>query len=184
MKYVDPVITERYARAVFSAAKRLGQIDRVLADIETLTPLLGLYSKLQVFFDSPQVTTEAKRELIAKAIEPNVAPVTARLFYLLLEKGRTEYVVPILQRVKKLVREDRGIFDATVVSAIPLGAGDQSRLRAALEEFMRARLEIEFVVDPRVLGGVRFQCGDLLVDDTVRGKLQQLKSRLEAVVNR
>jgi F-type H+-transporting ATPase subunit delta len=113
-----------------------------------------------------------------------VAPVTARLFYLLLEKGRTEYVVPILQRVKKLVREDRGIFDATVVSAIPLGAGDQSRLRAALEEFMRARLEIEFVVDPRVLGGVRFQCGDLLVDDTVRGKLQQLKSRLEAVVNR
>lgn len=184
MKYVDPVITERYARALFAAAKRAQLVDAVLADIETLAPLLGLYSKLQIFFDSPQISTEAKRSLLNKAIVPFVAPVTARLFHLLLDKGRTEYAVAILQRVKKLVREDRGVFEASVTSAVALGDGERARLRATLEEYMRARLEIQFFVDPRVVGGVRFQCGDLLVDDTIRGKLDRLKSMLEAVVTR
>lgn len=182
MKYVDPVITERYARALYRSADKLGQLDQVLEDIEKLSPLLGLASKLQLFLDSPQISTEAKRDLIMRAIVPHVSSVTGRLLLLLLAKGRTEYAVAIFSRFKKIAREAQGIFDAKVVSAVPLADGERARLQAVLEEYMRARLAISFLVDPRVVGGVRFQCGDLLLDNTVRSKLDRLRERLEGLV--
>jgi F-type H+-transporting ATPase subunit delta len=182
MKYVDPVITERYARALYRSAEKLAQLEAVLTDIETLSPLLGMMSKLQLLLDSPQISTEAKRELIERGIAPRVSPVTARLLLLLVAKGRTEYAVAIFNRFKKITREAQGIFDAKVVSAVPLADGERARLQAVLEEHMRARLAISFLVDPRVVGGVCFQCGDLLLDDTVRGKLDRLRERLERVV--
>lgn len=184
MKYVDPVITERYARALFQAAQKLNVLERVQADINTLLPLLGLQSKLQLFLDSPQISTEAKRDLIGRALAPHLSEVTVRLLDLLLAKGRTDCAVAIFHRVKKLIREAQGIYDATLVSAVPLGDGDRARLQAVLEEYMRVRLEIAFRTDPCVLGGVRFQCGDLLIDDTLRNKIDRLREKLEGVVTR
>jgi len=70
------------------------------------------------------------------------------------------------------------------VTAVALGDGERARLQAALESYLAAHLEVSFVVDPRVIGGVRFQCGDLLLDGSVQGKLSRLRERLEAVVNR
>jgi F-type H+-transporting ATPase subunit delta len=182
MRYVDPVLTERYARALFHAADRLGQLERLLVDIETLAPLLGSNTRLQVFLESPQVTSQAKHTLIDRAIGPHVSPLTVRLLHLLLAKGRIGCAEAIFRRVHKLVREAGGVYDATLVSAVALGEGERARLQAALEEYMRVRLNIVFHVDPRVVGGVRFQCGDLLVDDTVRGKLDRLRQKLERVV--
>jgi len=184
MKYADPVITERYARALFRAAEKMELVDRVFADIEMLRPLLGIQSKLQLFLDSPQLTTEVKRDLIDRVLRPRVAPITAQLFHILLTKGRTEYAIPIFLRFKKLAREARGIREATLVTAVALGDGERARLQAALESYLAAHLEVSFVVDPRVIGGVRFQCGDLLLDGSVQGKLSRLRERLEAVVNR
>lgn len=184
MKYVDPVITERYARAFFQAASKLAQLDRVMADVEALKPMFGPQSKLQLFLDSPQVPTEAKQSLLDRALRPHVSPVTYNLLSLVVLKGRTDYVAAIFQRFGKLVRRAQGISEAKLVSAVPLGEGERSRLRAALETHLRLRLEIAFAVDPRVIGGVRFYCGDLLMDDTVRGKLDRLRERLEGVAQR
>lgn len=184
MKYVDPVITERYARALFQAAKRLNAVAQIRNDVAILEGLTGLRGKLQVFLDSPAITTEAKQALIDKALKPHVCPLLYRLLVLLLQKGRMEYLQAILHRFKVLADRDEGILDAVVVTARQLGEFEQVRLQTALEAFAKARLRIRYLVDPRVIGGVRFQCGDVLLDDTIRGRLDEIRQRLEAAALR
>jgi F0F1-type ATP synthase delta subunit len=53
-----------------------------------------------------------------------------------------------------------------------------------LEKYVQARLNIKYVVDPSVLGGVRFRCGDLLLDDTISWRMETIKRTLETAARR
>ena len=67
---------------------------------------------------------------------------------------------------------------AEVRSAIPLTADQQDRLKAALANATGKTVELKVIVDPSVLGGLVATVGDKVIDDTVRSRLDQLKSRL------
>ncbi|MCX7718618.1 MAG: ATP synthase F1 subunit delta [Candidatus Sumerlaeaceae bacterium] len=183
MIYYDPVVVERYARALFQAAKKANATQDVVANIEVLAPLVSLGGRLKIFFDAPQIPTERKAELIERAFKGRVHPLFYHFLLLLLRKGRIDLSRPIFQRFVKLVERDMGILQAEVATARPLDEAERARLKAALERFTKAKLHIKFTADPRLIAGVRFTCEDLLIDDTVAGKLSRLRGRLEAVVN-
>ncbi|MBX7245475.1 MAG: ATP synthase F1 subunit delta [Candidatus Sumerlaeaceae bacterium] len=180
---VDPVIVERYARALFAVSKRQGITNDLLPDVDALTTMVGVGARLQVFFEAPQITTEAKLDLIAKAVKGRVHEIIHNLLVLLLKKGRIENAGAILRRFRVLVEEDQGIFEAGVATPKALGESDKLTLQKALEAFTKARLKINYSVDPALIGGVRFSYGDVLIDDTVRGKLGKLRGRLESVMH-
>jgi F-type H+-transporting ATPase subunit delta len=184
MKYVDPVITERYARALFNTAKRKAVTRAVLDETLSLRGLTGVRAKLQMFLDSPQIPTEQKVGLLERALKPHLNPLLFNLITLLLHKGRMDHLRAILRRYKVLVEQDQGILEATVATARGIGEFEQVRLQTALESFMKARLMVTYKVEPALIGGVRFTCGDVLIDDSVRGKLDRLRQQLESVVNR
>lgn len=183
MIYYDPVVVERYARALFQAARKANATREVMADVEALAPLVSLGGRLKVFFDAPQIPTERKADLIEHAFKGRVHPLLYNFLLLLLRKGRIDLSRPMFQRFIKLVERDMGILQAEVATARPLDEAERARLQTALERFTKAKLHIKFTSDPRLIAGVRFTCDDLLIDDTVAGKLARLRGRLEAVVN-
>ncbi len=61
---------------------------------------------------------------------------------------------------------------------MPLTDDQQARLKAALENATGKSLNLKIIVDPSVLGGVVATVGDTVIDDTVRTRIDQLKSRL------
>lgn len=175
----DPTVQERYAQALFNASKRQGITAELLSEVEQLVPLFATGSKLRLFLEGPQITTEAKQQLIDRVFKDTAHPLVYRLMHLLLSKGRIEYVRPILDRYKVLVERDHGVYEADVATAVELDADQKQQLQSALERFATARLRINYQVDPSLIGGVRFHYGDTLVDDTVKGKLVRLRQQLE-----
>jgi len=71
-----------------------------------------------------------------------------------------------------------GAMTALVTTALPLSAGEQETLAGSLAEHLGERPELEFEVDPGILGGLIIKIGDRVVDGSVAGKLTALQERL------
>ena len=72
----------------------------------------------------------------------------------------------------------QAIVEDLLGTAVALTDDQQARLKAALENATGKSINLKAVVDPSVVGGVVATIGDTVIDDTVRTRIEQLKSRL------
>jgi F-type H+-transporting ATPase subunit delta len=69
---------------------------------------------------------------------------------------------------------------ATVTTAIELEAHDRERVARELSRRLEKEVRVSVVVDPRILGGLKLQYGDHIVDASVATRLEQLRRKLAA----
>lgn len=175
----DTTVSERYAQALFNVASKENALDAFTHDATQLLILLKRDDKLAVFLEGPQFTTENKLQLIRKLFADKLHPVVFRLLNILILKGRIDYARPIFTRFIELAEQAQGLHPAEVATAIELNDDQKSRLQQGLEKYTNARLRLRYRVDPTLIAGVRFSMGDLLIDDTVKGKLDRLRYQLQ-----
>jgi F-type H+-transporting ATPase subunit delta len=176
----NPIVVQRYAQALFNVAQRQNILPLIVEQIEMLSHVTFPRTRLKPFFEGPQIPTEAKEQLLERAFRGRVHDLVYDLFRLLLKKGRIELARPIFLEFVALAERAQGIYQAQVMTAKPLDPAQQTALQSALERFTTLRLKIRYAVEPAIIGGVRFTCGDMLIDDSVRDKLHALRQRLEA----
>lgn len=178
----DSTVSERYAHALFNVAKRQGSLGAVAADAEALLVVNRKDSKLAVFLEGPQFPTEDKLKLIKKLFSDKTEPVMLQLLELLILKGRIEYARPILTRFIELAEADQGLHPAEITTAAELNDGEKQQIQQALEKYTSSRLRLRYRIEPALIGGVRFTMGDLMIDDTVKGKLDRLRYQLQKAI--
>ncbi len=175
----DSTVSERYAKALFNVGKGKSNLDAIIDDAQQLLILLKRDSKLAVFLEGPQFPTENKLALVHKLFGGKVQPVVEQLLVMLINKGRIEYARPIFERFIELAEADQGLHHAHVTTAVVLSQEDQTRVQQALETYTKSRLRLRYTVEPALIAGVRFTMGDLLIDDTVKGKLDRMRFQLQ-----
>jgi F-type H+-transporting ATPase subunit delta len=126
----------------------------------------------------PGGSVQARLALLSNAVPGGLAGPLRQFLGNLLEAGQLDQLEPILVELERLVRRRAVRQVAQVTSAVPLTAQEQEALRARLARRFGADLELEFHVDPAVLGGVYLRVGDQVIDGTVAGKLARLRDRL------
>ncbi len=178
----DMTVRDRYAQALFNVGKRRGNQTELLQEIDQLLPMFGPHAKFRIFLEAPQISTEAKQQLLDRAVKDNADPLIHQLFSLLLKKGRMSYVHPIFDQFRVLVERDQGIFEAEMATAVALDDDQRAQLLKALEAYTGSTLRIRHRVDPDLIGGVWFKYGDTLIDDTVKGKLIRMRQQLQQAV--
>lgn len=168
----------RYARAVFELAQSEGQVEqwgRRLARIRELCSDPEVAAVLR----NPTIPTDRREELVATS--PHLIDHdTTNLARLLIEGGRVEDAAAIEEQYQGLVDESEGRVRATVTTAIELSTHDRERVADELSTRLQKEVKLKVVVDPRVIGGLKLQYGDRVVDATVASRLEQLRRRLAA----
>ena len=76
--------------------------------------------------------------------------------------------------------EAEGIADVTVTSAAPLDARQQQSLTAALARRLKREVRLHCTIDPDLIGGAVLRSGDLVIDGSVRGRLERIANELVA----
>ena len=167
---------KRYAKAVFELAQADGDYrkwDARLAEVMKLFSNPAVASVL----NNPTISTEGRESLVSAA---GFDQETTNLARLLVESGRVEDVSSIADEYQALVDDAEGRVRATVTTAVELGAHDRERVAAELSKRLEKEVRLTVAVDPSVIGGLRLQYGDRVVDATVASRLEQLRRRLAA----
>ena len=102
---------------------------------------------------------------------------TQNLAQLLLSRGRVPNLPGIARSLRQMVDEVAGRVRVRLVSAKPLDAAAETRIRSALGKATGKTVLCEKSVDESLLGGVITQVGDVIYDGSLRGELESLKAR-------
>jgi F-type H+-transporting ATPase subunit delta len=171
-------VARRYAEAVFDLAAKDNSYEAWAADLDRLGALLDVPIVAKAL-TSPAVPAREKLNVIA-AEAPGLRPQTNNLVSLLLHRERLELLPDIARAYHERLNRMRGIAVAAVTTAVPLDESSRAQLAARLARYVGQQIEMETTVDPAILGGVIARVGDLLLDGSVRGRLETLRRRLAA----
>ena len=169
---------KRYAKAVFEMAQAEGDFPEWSKRLARIRELFG-DPKVAAALGNPTVASEQREALVTEV--PHLLDKEAtNLARLLIESGRIAEAPAIEEEFQNLRDKAEGRVRATVTTAIALSAADRERVADELSKRLQKEVTINVVVDPRVIGGLRLQHGDHVVDATVASRLEQLRRRLAA----
>jgi F-type H+-transporting ATPase subunit delta len=170
-------IAEVYSRALFEAAKEGDALDRVHDELGEFADALGTDRNLQVFLFSPYFSSEEKKQ----GIERIVVDADERLFnflQLLAERHRMPAVFRIRREFDAMWAAENQLLPVTVTSAVELDQRIVDDIGREIEKQTGRRVELSSSVDPDVLGGLVVRVGNLVLDATVRNRLEQLRKQV------
>jgi F-type H+-transporting ATPase subunit delta len=172
-----------YAAALMSAAEQAGKVDLIWDHFISLvgTPLRKSDSPTDPMVELIVAIPKGRRaEIIRKALARRVDDLFLNFVLVLNAHQRLEIVRAVAAEYRELMDERARRVRVQVKSAVPLTDAERDQVK----EMARKRFNLDPVlvesVDPAVLGGVRLQVGDRMIDATVRARLEGLKTQLLA----
>ncbi len=163
----------RYAEAVFELASEEGRVEEWQRQLTTLKDLVSDPAVAGVL-KNPTIAASRREELIVDRLEPEAA----NLARLLIEGDRVDEIAGILDQYAQLADEAAGRVRAIVTTAVELSTDDHERLGKQLSTRLGKEVRLTAAVDPRIVGGLKLQYGDHLIDASLATRLQQLRRRL------
>ncbi|MBE3569091.1 MAG: ATP synthase F1 subunit delta, partial [Bacillales bacterium] len=119
-----------------------------------------------------------KKELVKEAFS-TASPFIVNTLLIMMENHREDNLLEMAEEYIVLANNERGIAEATVTSVRPLNEEEKSSLSSVLaEKIGKQTLEIENIVDPNLLGGLKVRIGNRILDGSLRGKLDRLKQMI------
>jgi len=169
----------RYAEAAFELASRDGTLDRWRDDLETAATFLSDEGVTRVVGNPARPLAE-RHGVIDELIASRVSKPARNLVSLLSQRGRLDLLPGIAREYRRLLQRMRGVVTATVASAAPLTDDELAAVRGRVEQMSGSAVELETVIDESLIGGLTVRVGDRLLDASVRGRLERLRSQLVA----
>ncbi len=171
-------IARPYAEAVFARAKETGQVAN-WSEALTLLSTVASDGQLAAQIGNPNVPRERVRDMILEVCGDALPPEVANLVRLLAQNARLGALPEIARLFEASRTADQGVRHVLVRSAYAMNAAQQKELAEALSRRLGGEVELSVEKDPELIGGVEIRAGDLVIDDSIRGKLKQLAHALQ-----
>ena len=166
---IETLATRTVAKAEQAGLEgELFQVIRVIAQNPELELALG----------SPLAESSKKGELLRKILGSSVSAGALLIAVSIAEQPRGRRVRSALQDAINIVAAERGRAVATVQTATALTDAQRQRLADSLSRSYGSAVTINEVIDRDVIGGIRVQIADDVIDGSISTRLTDLRSRL------
>jgi F-type H+-transporting ATPase subunit delta len=163
-----------YAEALFDVAKKKGKLDTIREELGQFAAALDRDRELQVFFFSPYFSSAEKVDGARRAIT-DADPEFINFLELLIEKRRVPEVFRIRRHFEELWKEENKRIDVTVTSAVELDPAVVEKVGEEIERQVGRKVELASRVDEEILGGIVLQVGNMVLDASIRSRLEKLR---------
>jgi F-type H+-transporting ATPase subunit delta len=160
------------------AADAAGDDVQLDAELFAFERAVASDSELELALGSKLGSVEAKTGIVDRLLEGRSHPAVAVIVRHLVQQPRGRRIGEMLRYAASVVADQRGFEVATVTSAVPLTDAQLERLEQGLVAQAGRRIRFDTIVDPTVLGGVRVQIGDDVIDGSVASRLSSLRQKL------
>lgn len=158
--------------AILSSAERAGRLDQVEDELFRFERTIAGDRGLADALADRRRAGKDKAELVGKLLDGKAAPETARLARHAASGTRERTVERVLQSYVAIAADLRNRLAATVTSAVELTESERTRLGDSLARIYGRPVHLNTVVDQSIVGGLRVQVGDEVIDGTIATRLE------------
>ena len=163
-----------YAEALFAAGEDKGKIDQLQEQLGQFADAVDGDRELQIFLFSPYLSSNEKVEGLKRAVT-GAEPEFNNFLELLIEKGRMPELFRIRREFDELWKKAHQRLDVTVTSAIELDPGVVGKIGEEVERQTGEKVELSSQVDGEILGGIVLRVGNMVLDASIRTRLEKLR---------
>lgn len=171
------VAARRYAEAAFQLASRDGALDD-WANGLALAAAVVADERIAAAVDNPARPYHERLATLEQLFKGRVPDGVLRLAALLARRGRIDRLPNVATEYRRLLDRERGNVAASVTSAAPLTTGETEAVRAWVARTTGKTVDLTATVDEALIGGLTVRVGDTLMDASVRGRLERLRTDL------
>lgn len=170
-------IARPYAKALFSLAQEQNQIESWLDELKTLAEII-LQPKVQLLIDQPECEYTEKAKEILSLVDFTPVDELKNFIFLLAQNKRLTVLPEIYTLFQDYALSLNDIKEATIYTAYPIDKMQFTQIIVDLEAYFNSRLRAHQVVAPELIGGLKVEVGDRVLDLSVQGKLNSLHTAL------
>ena len=166
-----------YARALFEVATERGVLDTVREQLGQFADALTANRQVEIFFLSPYFSTAEKKDGLHRMVE-GADDTFSNFLETLIERQRMPEIYRIRTRYEEMWDAEMQLLPVEVTSAVGL---DEETVRSIGERIGTGtgnRIQLTSVVDPDILGGIVLRVGNVVLDASIRNRLEQLRKQV------
>ncbi len=163
-----------YAKAVFEIAREESKFDEWSSRLAVLGAIVD-HPDMQTRLDSPNLTQEDAARMVETVASDVVNDDNSRNFVRLLAENNRIKLLGDISGIYEILRaEAEGEIEAQVTSAFELTDEQRDKMATALSKRLDRKVRIVSTVDNDLIGGAIIRAGDLVIDGSVKGRLEKM----------
>jgi F-type H+-transporting ATPase subunit delta len=175
---MSTVKIEAYATALFEIAQADGTLAFVEDELFRVARAFESNEQLRNTLSDSTIPADRRQQVAEQLLGSKASNTTTQLVSLVVGSGQARDLPAIVDSLVKRASAEKQQEVAEIRSAVALSDDQKTRLTAALTKVTGKPVNLKVVIDPSVLGGLVAVVGDEVIDDTVRTRLDQLKTRI------
>ena len=173
------LVSKVYGDAYVSVVSDKNNLIDALEEIKLLKNILLKNDEIIELLDSPKLDDEEKTAFIKGIFENHISVDSLGFLLTVIEKKRQAELLPIVDYVIDCIKELLLIGKATITTALEL---DDAKKERIVDELLKTShyksLEVEYVVDNSIIGGIVIRIGDRVVDSSVKTRIEKMRKML------
>jgi F-type H+-transporting ATPase subunit delta len=170
-------IAQVWSRAIFEVAKEHDVLDEVRDQLGAFAQAMSDNRQLQVFFFSPTFSTDEKKDALHRVVT-GAEPVFMNFLEALIERHRMPAIFRIRAQYEVLWDDERDLLPVEVTSAVTLDKATVDSIGDRIGKQTKRTVELSSKVDPDILGGIVLRVGNVILDASIRNRLDQLRKQV------
>lgn len=172
-------IARPYAEALFSSVKP-AELNTVLVQLGELAQLSAV-PEVAILANNPKISADELSAMLSGMVKTKLDEKVGAFLRLVNQNHRLSAMSEIAAQFELLKNQSEGAAEVVITSAFPLEGEALSSLLSSLKKrFGGKELRPTIEVDPSLIGGVRVQVGDEVLDSSVKAQLAAMQSGLSA----
>jgi F-type H+-transporting ATPase subunit delta len=172
-------VARPYAKALFELALGQKKLD-AWSEVIARAAAVVRDPRVRALLTSPHVTPDQLADFVMGVVGGKLDEDGRNFIRVLAHNRRLGFLPEIAAIYEKLKAEEENTVDVTVTSAVALDAALQKKFVAALKERLQRDVRLQCETDPGLLGGAILRADDLVIDGSLRGRLERLGAELKA----
>ena len=167
-------VAQVYARALFEVAKEHDRLDEIREELDQFAAAVNDHRQLAMFFFSPYFSSEEKKSALKRAVV-DADPAFMNFLEALIERHRMPAIFRIRAEYEHLWDEENKRLPVQITSAVALDEATVKSIGDRISEQTGQTVELSSNVDPELIGGIVLRVGNVILDASIRNRLNQLR---------
>ncbi|MCR4650995.1 MAG: ATP synthase F1 subunit delta [Lachnospiraceae bacterium] len=176
------LISKTYGDALLELAVEEDKLDTIASQIGTIKDILDANPEFGVLMNNPRIDLDEKLKVVKEVFEGRAEEEIVGFFNMIVAKGRYSQIDEILCYFLNEVKALKGVGVAYVTTPVSLSDVQKKEVEAKLLKTTKFRsMEMNYIIDESLIGGMQIRIGDRVVDSSVRTKINKMQQQLMGI---